>query len=128
LARPDVPVFPPEAEDHLDLQRPPFQGVADSHRGAESWLDVGHDAVHLACFDMADEIPEGRQGRLDYLVGAAERLADRGPRLVDAVPGRLDPALAACQGRPASADLVGRWAQPLEVGAPCIPDEARSAA
>ena len=123
-----MPVFPPEEEVHLGLRRLPFLGVVDSRRGAESWLDVGHDAVHPACFDMAGEIPEGRQGRPDHLVGAAERLADRGPRLADAAPGRLDPAWAACLGRPASVALVARWAEPLVVAARYRPDAARSAA
>jgi hypothetical protein len=91
-------------------------------------LDVGHDAVRLACFDIAGEIPEGPQGPLDHPVGAAERLADRGPRLADAVPGRLAPAWAAYLGHPALVDPVGRWADQREVAAQCIPDAARSAA
>ena len=127
MARPDVPVFPQAAVGHLGL-RLPFRGVADSHLDAVSLLDADRDAVRPACPDMVDAIPEGRQGRLDRLVWAAEKLAVREPRLADAVPAHLDSAWAVFPGRPALVALVERWARRRAAAGPCTPDEALSAA
>jgi hypothetical protein len=82
LARPDVPVFPQAAVDHLDL-RLPFLGVADSHRAAESLLDADPVAVRPDDPDMVDAILEGLR---DRRVVAAGKSAAREPRLADAVP------------------------------------------
>jgi hypothetical protein len=89
LAHPDVPVFPLAAVGHLGL-RLPSRGVADSHPGAVSLLDVDHDAVRQVCLDTVDAIPEDRRGRSVRLDEAVEKLAAREPRLADAVPDRLE--------------------------------------
>jgi hypothetical protein len=91
LARPDEPVFPQAAVDHLGL-RLPFRGVADSHPDVVSLLGADRDAARLACLDTADAIPEDRLGRSDRLVWAAEKLADREPRLAGAVLAHLGSA------------------------------------
>jgi hypothetical protein len=91
LARPDVPAFPRVAVAHLGL-RLPFRGVADSHPDAASLWDAGLDVARRACLDMEDAIPEVRRGRLDHLVWAAGKLADREPRLADAVLAHPDSA------------------------------------
>lgn len=128
MGRRDVPVFPLAAVAHLDLLRP-FRGVADSHPAAVSLLDEDLDAVRRACLDTEDAIPEGLRGRLDRrLVWAAEKLAGREPRLVDAVRARPGLAWTAFPGLPASGDLEGRWAQLRVAAALCTPDEALSAA
>ena len=66
MARPDVPVFPLAAVDHLGLCLP-FLGAADSHRDAENLSGADRGAVRRACFDIADAIPEDRRGRLGRL-------------------------------------------------------------
>jgi hypothetical protein len=92
LAHPDVPVFPLAAVGHLGL-RLPFQGVADSHPDAESLWDADLDAVHRACLDRVDAIPEDHLAHLGRRpVWAAGKLAGRELRLADAVPARLDSA------------------------------------
>jgi hypothetical protein len=93
LARPDVPVFLPAAEVHLGLRHLlPFQGEADSRRDAESLSGADRGAVRRVYFDMVGAIPEDRLGHLGLLAVAAGKLADREPRLADAVRGRLDSA------------------------------------
>jgi hypothetical protein len=126
LGRPDVPVFPLAAVNHLDL-RLPSPDVADSRRDAASSLDADRGAVLRACLDMVDAIPEDRQGHLDHLAWAAEKLAGREPRLVDAVPDHPDPAWAECLGLPASVGLVERWARLRAAAELCTRDEAPSA-
>jgi hypothetical protein len=77
---------------------------------------------------MADAILEDRRGLPDRLDEAAEKLAAREPRPVDAVLARPAPAWAEFLGLPAWLALAERWAQLRVVAAPCIPDEALSAA
>jgi hypothetical protein len=89
LARPDVPVFPQAAVDHLGL-RLPFRGVADIHLDAENLLDADRGAVRPVCPDMVDAIPEGRWGLPVQMDEAVGKLAVREPRLADAVPAHLD--------------------------------------
>lgn len=84
MVRPDVPVFPLGVVGRQGL-RLPFRGVADSHPDAVSLSDADRDAVPRVCLDTADAIPEVRQGHLDRLVWAAEKLAGHEPRLADAV-------------------------------------------
>ena len=91
LARPDAPVFPQAVVGHQGLLHP-FRDVADSHPDAESLLDADRDAVRRACPDMADAIPGGRRGLPVQMDEAAEKLADREPRLADAVLARPDSA------------------------------------
>jgi hypothetical protein len=127
LDRPDEPVFPQAAVDRLGLPLP-FRGVADSHPDVVSLLGAGRDAVRRVCSDTADAIPEDHLGRSDRLVEVAEKLADREPRLADAVLAHLDPAWGVYPGLPASVALVGRLAQLRAAVAPYTPDEALFAA
>ena len=127
MVRPDVPVFPQVAVDHLGL-RLPFRGVADSPLDAESLLDAARDAVRPVCPDMVDAIPEGRQGLPARMAEAVEKLAVREPRPEDAVPAHLDSAWAVFPERLASVDLAERWARRRAAAEPCTPDEAQSAA
>jgi hypothetical protein len=127
LARPDAPVFPPEAVGHLGLLRP-FPGVADSHPDAVSLLDADHDAVRPVCPDMVDAIPEVRRGLPVRRVWGAEKLAVRELCLADAVRAHPDSALAVFLGLPASAGLVERWARRRAAAELYIPDEAPSVA
>ena len=124
MAHPDVPVFLQAAVGHLGL-RLPFQGVADSHPDAESWLDADLCVVHQACPDMGGAIPEVRRGLMDE---AAGKLAVREPRPADAVLAHPDPAWAAFLGLPASVALEGRWVRLRAAAALCTPDEALSGA
>ena len=127
MARRDVPVFLQAAVGHLGL-RLPFRGAADIRQDAESLLDGDHDAVHPACLDMVDAIPEGRQGRPARMDEAVEKLAVRELRLADAVPAHLDSASDVFPGHPALVALVGHWAPRRVAAGPCTPDEALSAA
>ncbi len=127
MARQDVAVFRQVAVGRLGLLRP-CRGVADSHPDAESLWDADHDAAHRACPDMADAIPEDHLGLPVRLDEAAEKLAVREPRPVDAVLAHPAPAWAEFLGLPAWVALAERWAQLRVVAAPCIPDEALSAA
>jgi hypothetical protein len=111
LARPDVPVFPQEAEVHLGLRHLPCLGVADSRRDAENLLDAGRDAVRPVCLDKADVRPEARH--LDLMAWVFGKLAVREPRPADAALGRLDLASAWFPERLASADdFAERLVQP----------------
>ena len=127
MVRPDVPVFPQVAVDHLGL-RLPFRGVADSPLDAESLLDAARDAVRPVCPDMVDAIPEGRRGRPVQMGEAVEKLAVREPRLADAVPARLDSALDVFPGHPALIGLAERWVRRRAAAEPCTRDEAQSEA
>jgi hypothetical protein len=127
LDRPDVAVFPLAEVGHLDL-RLPSPGVADNHPDAVSLWDADRGAVRRACFDTVGAIPENHQGRLGLLDVAAGKLADREPRLADAVRGRLDFAWAVYLGLLAWGGLVERWAQPRVAAELYRPDEALSAA
>ena len=128
MVRPDVPVFPPEAEGHPGLRRLPFPAVADSRRAAESLSDAGRGVVHLACSDMADATLEGRLGRWGHLAVAAEKLAGHEPRPADAALDHPDSAWAVYPARPALAGLAERWGEPRVVAGPCRRDEVLSAA
>ena len=127
LARPDVPAFPQAAVAHLGL-RLPFRGVADSHPDAVSLWDADRGAARRACLDMEDAIPEVRRGRLDHLVWAAGKLADREPRLADAVLAHLDSAWAENPAHLALIVLEERWARVRAAVELYKPDEALSAA
>jgi hypothetical protein len=127
LGRRDALVFPQVAVGRRDLLHP-FRGAADSHPDAESLSGADRDAVRPVCLDMADAIPEDRQGRSVRLVWGAGKLAGREPRLADAVLAHPAPAWAECLGLPAWVGLVGRWAQRRAVAALCTQDEALSAA
>ena len=127
MARPDVPVFPPAGEVHLDL-RLPSQDVADSPRDAVSLSDADLGAVRRACFGTVGAIPEDRQDHLARPVWAAGKLAAREPRLADAVPDHHGSASAVYLGHPAWIGLVGRWEQPRVAVAPDIPGAGLSAA
>jgi hypothetical protein len=127
LAHPDVPVFPQAAVGHLGLLHP-FRGVADNHLGAESLWDADRDAVRPVCPDMVDAIPECHRGLQVRLVWAVGKSAVREPRPADAVPARLDSALAAFPGRLALVGLVERWARGRAAAEPCTPDEVQSEA
>lgn len=122
-----MPVFPQAAVGHLDL-RLPFRGVADNHPDAVSLWDVDLDAVRRVCLDTVDAIPEDHLGLQGRMVWAAEKLADREPRLADAVPAHLGSAWAVYPERPALGDRVERWAQLRAAAALCTPAEALSAA
>jgi hypothetical protein len=91
-------------------------------------LGADRDAVRRVCLDTVGAIPEVRLGRLDRLVWAAEKLADREPRLADAVLAHLGLALAVSLGLPALVGLAERWAQLRAAAEPYTPDEALSAA
>jgi hypothetical protein len=127
LARPDVPVFPRVAVAHLGL-RLPFRGVADSHPDAASLWDAGLDVARRACLDMEDAIPEVRRGRLDHLVWAAGKLADREPRPADAVLAHPGFALAENPAHLALIVLEERWALVRAAAELYKPDEVLSAA
>jgi hypothetical protein len=124
LARPDAPVFLPEAVSHLGLLHP-FRGGADNHRAAESLLDADHGAVRPVGPDMAGAIPEGLRGRMDE---AAEKSAVREPRLADAGPEHPDPAWVLFPERLAWSVLEKRLAQPHAAEARCKRDAGLSAA
>jgi hypothetical protein len=127
LARPDAPVFPQAAVDHLGL-RLPFPDVADSHPDAESLLGAALDAVRRVCLDTADAIPERRRGRLVRMDVAVEKLAGREPRPADAVQARLALAWTAFLKIPAWVSLVESWALLRAAAALYRPDEGLSAA
>jgi hypothetical protein len=122
-----VPVFPLAAVVHLDL-RLPFLDVADSHPDAESLLDVDRDAVHRACLDMVDAIPEVRRGLPVRRDEAVEKLAGREPRLADAVPDHPGSAWTVFPGLHAWVGLEEHWVRLRAEEAQCRPDEVPSAA
>jgi len=117
LARPDAPVFLPEAEARPGLHHPCL-GAEEIPREVR-WLDVDHDAVRRVCPGMADAIPEGRP---DPKVADAGKLAGLEPRL-----GAAALALPALDARRANRDLP-RAAQFSAAAARCTQDEGRSAA
>ena len=127
-ARPDVPVCPPVAVDHLALCHHPFPGVADSHQDAGNWWDVDLGAARPVYPGTGDASLGVLRDHLVRPVEAAEKWAAHEPRLADAVPDHPAPASVVYPGLPASSGSVERLEGQLAAVARYKQDAVPSAA